>query len=304
MTYPFVAAPDNWPRGGVAVQAIAIHHAEGGGTVSWLTRDDGNSSHYVVEYTGRVVQMVREDRAAGSINPSLVRTDDDPPFTFENEAVTYGVSANKRALGDDWRNPNAAVIAIEIEGFAKDGPNNVQRKALAALVTDIRSRHPGIPALGHRDWQDYKACPGKRIPWADYGGHGSKPSTGDDSMAQLTITDQTPKMIDIPIGAKALMPDGTDGDYTFTQAYTRFSPYAAGTLRAYYANVDGKVVIRLVSVPAANIKAIPAPTTTAADCSAVEASLATANATIARQGDTIRLIKSKTATYAADIADE
>jgi hypothetical protein len=172
VAYPFVAAPDNWPRGGVPVKAIVIHHAEGGGTVSWLTRDDGNSSHYVVEYTGRVVQMVLEDRAAGSINPTLVRTDDDPPFIFEGESVTYGVTANKAALGDDWHNPNAAVIAIEVEGFAKDGPNANQRTALRSLVVDIRSRHPGVAALGHRDFQSYKACPGRKVPWLDYGGHG------------------------------------------------------------------------------------------------------------------------------------
>lgn len=172
MTYPFVAAPDHWPRNGVPVLAIAIHMAEGGGTVSWLMRPDGNSSHYVVERTGRVVQMVQEDRAAGSIDPTKVRTTDDAPFTFEGEVVIYGVTANKAGLGEHWRNPNAAVIAIEVEGFARYGPNAAQRPALKALVADIRTRHPGIPALGHRDWQAYKACPGKRIPWADYGGHG------------------------------------------------------------------------------------------------------------------------------------
>jgi hypothetical protein len=174
-SYPFVAAPDHWPRGGVPVRAIAIHHAEGGGTVSWLTRNDGNSSHYVVERSGRVVQMVREDRAAGSINPNLVRVDDDKPFTFMGEVITYGVTANKAALGEHWRNPNAAVIAIEVEGFAADGPNSAQRVALGHLVADIRSRHD-VSVLGHRDWQSYKACPGRKIPWADYGGHGKRSS--------------------------------------------------------------------------------------------------------------------------------
>lgn len=171
--YPFVAAPDHWPRGGVPILAIAIHMAEGGGTVSWLTRNDGNSSHYVVERSGRVVQMVREDRAAGSINPKSVRNTDDAPFTFMGEVIRYGVTANKAALGVHWQNPNAAVIAIEVEGFAADGPNAAQRQALSSLVLDIRSRHPSLPALGHRDWQSYKACPGRKIPWFDYGGHGS-----------------------------------------------------------------------------------------------------------------------------------
>lgn len=172
MSYPFVAAPDHWPRGGVAVKAVVVHMAEGGGTVNWLARNDGNSSHYVIEYTGRIVQMVQEARAAGSIDPTKVRTDDDAPFPFDGEQVVYGVTANKAALGADWRNPNAAVIAVEIEGYAKLGPNAAQREALLALVADIRSRHGGLPCLGHRDFQSYKACPGRLIPWPRLGGHG------------------------------------------------------------------------------------------------------------------------------------
>jgi N-acetylmuramoyl-L-alanine amidase len=172
MKYKFVAAPDHWPRT-TKIRAIVIHMAEGGGTVPWLTHPDGNSSHYVVEYSGCVVQMVDEKRAAGSINPKLVRPDDDKPYVFLNESVSYGATAAKAALGGSWKNPNAAVIAIEIEGFAKDGPNDKQRAALGDLVADIRSRHGHLPALGHRDFQSYKQCPGHRIAWADFGGHGS-----------------------------------------------------------------------------------------------------------------------------------
>ena len=166
--------------GGTAdIRAITIHMAEGGGTVSWLTRPDGNSSHYVVEYTGRVTQMVPEAYWAGSMNPDLTRTTDDAPFEYLGETITYGVTASKRCLGDGWRDPNRFVIAIEVEGFAKDGPNDLQRTALRRLVADIRSRRGPLPCLGHRDQQAYKACPGKRIPWADYGGHAVIPSEGD-----------------------------------------------------------------------------------------------------------------------------
>lgn len=192
MTYLFVAAPDHWSRGGVPVRAIAIHMAEGGGTVSWLARPDGNSSHYVVERTGRIVQMVREDRAAGSINPRSVRNTDDAPFTYLGETIVYGVTANKAALGEHWNNPNAAVIAIEVEGYARDGPNAAQRSSLDELVGDIRSRHPDTPALGHRDWQDYKACPGKRIPWVDYGGHGKRGSAPEDDVSVIEVTPTGP----------------------------------------------------------------------------------------------------------------
>lgn len=167
----FVAAPDHWARGGVPIRAIIIHMAEGGGTVSWLTRLDGNSSHYVVEYDGEVVQMVAEARAAGSMNPKSTRTTDDPAFSYLGSTCRYGITALRSMLGSYASNPNAAVIAIEVEGFAATGPNTRQRASLARLVADIRRRRGALPCGGHRDQQSYKACPGKRIPWVDYGGH-------------------------------------------------------------------------------------------------------------------------------------
>lgn len=187
----FVAAPDHWPRLGAPIRAVMLHMAEGAGTVTWLTRDDGNSSHYVVELSGRIVQMVPESLAAGSLNPTITRTTDDSPYTFELERVVYGITVLRAALGSGGvADPNRVVIAIETEGFAKPltatqrsrfpkanpagGPNAVQRKALAALVNDIRRRHGALPVIGHRDQQSYKACPGHAFPWADYGGHGVK----------------------------------------------------------------------------------------------------------------------------------
>lgn len=207
----FVAAPDHWSRNGSLIRAVVCHMAEGAGTVPWLTRDDGNSSHYVIELSGRIVQMVAEARAAGSLNPTLTRTTNDAAFTFEGESVRYGVSVLRASLGTAGvADPNRCVIAIETEGFAKPltatqksrfpkanpagGPNAAQRKALKALINDIRRRHGALPVIGHRDQQSYKACPGHAFPWKDYGGHGVRqgyvappvvvtppdPTTGDD----------------------------------------------------------------------------------------------------------------------------
>jgi N-acetyl-anhydromuramyl-L-alanine amidase AmpD len=178
------------PGGAAAIRAIVIHMAEGGGTASHLKHEDGNSSHYVVEYSGNIVQMVAEKRHAGSINPGRLRSTNTPFFKFLGERLRYGKSEAVRALGgeDFYRNPNTFVIAIEVEGFAKPltpkkqirhpranpdgGPTAKQRKALDKLVADIRSRRNKVyPCLGHRDFQKYKACPGRRMPWADYGGH-------------------------------------------------------------------------------------------------------------------------------------
>lgn len=263
MAYPFVAAPDHWSRNGVPVKAIAIHHAEGGGTVSWLTRPDGNSSHYVVEYSGRVVQMVREDRAAGSINPTLVRTTNDAPFTFEGVVVRYGVIANQECLGAHWRNPNAAVIAIEVEGFAKDGPNDKQRVALRQLVDDIRDRHPGVGVLGHRDWQSYKACPGRKIPWGDYGGHGKPQAAEEPDMRPFPVT-LDPKVAAIRVGAQLYNLDLSTTDAPkVSNAPAASSPFSYRTggvrYRGVFVATAGVPHLWLVKASDCTLSPLPAP---------------------------------------------
>jgi len=168
MSYPFVHARyDYGPRAGPAL-AFVVHMAEGGGTVGYLSRDParGVSVHFVIEYSGRIVQMLSEDHASGSINPNDLRTTDD-------EAV-YGATVGKAVMGSWWSNPNAACLSVEIEGYAVNGPSDAQVIGLQALVADLRSRYPKIGLLGHRDFQDYKACPGKLIPWALIGGHGTE----------------------------------------------------------------------------------------------------------------------------------
>lgn len=167
MSYPFVKAAAQYGRRKGPVKAFIVHMAEGGGTVGFLSRPNqrGVSVHYVIEYTGRIVQMVPESDATGSINPNDLRTTNDPDGF-------YGVKAAKAIMGDWWRDPNSAAITCEIEGFAKTGPNAAQHGSLKKLIADVRSRFPGIGLLGHRDFQDYKPCPGKLVHWDDLGGHG------------------------------------------------------------------------------------------------------------------------------------
>lgn len=172
MSYPFVQAfhdlgPAKGPRLG-----FLVHMAEGGGTVSYLSHENPNgvSVHFVVEYSGRVVQMLREDHMHSSIRTSDIRhTDDADGF--------YGRTAAVAVLGS-WADimttlgPNHATIGIEVEGFAADGPNPAQAAAIADLRADLASRHDFAGNLGHRDFADYKACPGKLVSWSDFGGHG------------------------------------------------------------------------------------------------------------------------------------
>ncbi|MES2210976.1 MAG: peptidoglycan recognition family protein [Chloroflexota bacterium] len=170
MTYPFVAAKYFTAGGMTEPHAVVVHMAEGGGTVSWLTHPtNDNSSHFVIEYSGRIVQMVKDADASHSLRVAFdADTNDAPDFGI------YSAKVGQAVLGTDgWADPNRYLFAVELEGFAAAGPNADQVKSLTALIADLRGRHPSIKGLlGHRDFQDYKACPGGKVPWASIGGHG------------------------------------------------------------------------------------------------------------------------------------
>lgn len=173
MAYLFVPAYHKYGIRRGPVRAFVVHMAEGGGTVGFLSRPNarGVSVHYVIERTGRIVQMLHEREASGSINPNDLRTTEGP--------APYGAKVRREVMADWDNDPNSAVISLELEGFAADGPNGAQTTALVRLVDDVRGRFPAMGLLGHRDFQDYKACPGTEIPWGMLGGHGyGEGSTG------------------------------------------------------------------------------------------------------------------------------
>jgi hypothetical protein len=186
MGYPFVQAANDYGPMPVAARALVVHMAEGGGTVGFLAHPNtrGVSVHFVIEYSGRIVQMLKLDHAAGSINPRDIRTTDDPDGF-------YGAAAARSVMRDYAQNPNAASWSVEIEGFAKDGPNAAQADALVLLVADLDGRE-SIGLLGHRDFADYKPCPGKLIPWARLGGHGIN---GDAPGGDMRFVNLTPGVV-------------------------------------------------------------------------------------------------------------
>lgn len=226
-----------YSRKGLPILAPMVHMAEGGGTDTWLTRPDGNSSHYTVKYDGSLVQQVPESYGAGSVNPRDIRTTDDAPFLQVGDEVVYGATAMRRILGSiPLYYINRVVIAIEIEGFARVGPNAAQQATLVHLIEDIRRRRPTVRGnLAHRDAQDYKGCPGRFIPWFLLGGHGLY--VVEDKDLNVTITEYARRKA-------ALLPDGARS-FAAVAPYDELTALPAG----WKGEADAQVVIEQTGVP-------------------------------------------------------
>ncbi len=239
MAYPFVQARYYTPAGLVEPRAIVLHMAEGGGTVVWLTHPtNDNSSHFVVEYSGRVVQMVREADADHSLH---VDRPYGPPGG--DDCGVFSLDVARELLGSGILDPNAYLFSVEMEGFAATGPNTAQVAGLRALIADLSRRHPTIRGLlGHRDFMDYKACPGCHV--FDRFGHGAFISAGPIAPApeadmpglSLRFTDHAPGTVRVVGDDHAIIRVDT-GQYV---------PVPAGQVR--------EVVARVVLTVAAGTK--------------------------------------------------
>jgi hypothetical protein len=227
--YRFVQAANDYGVAKGPRLGITWHMAEGGGTVAFLAKANprGVSVHFVVQGTGEVVQMLLLDHANGSINPQELRTTDDPTYARGDLRITYGATAAREVLGVWARDPNSATIGVEIEGFAVNGPNTVQAAAMASLWGYLAGQYPGIRSLAHRDFADYKACPGHLIPWELLGGHGKEPTL-------KSITTTVEKLIDWPDQTPYFDLDGATKIGTANATVGRRSPFGCGTHRAIY----------------------------------------------------------------------
>lgn len=256
MTYPFVAAyhdygPALGPRLG-----ITWHMAQGGGTVSYLAKPNPNgvAVHFVIERDGDIIQMLRLDHANGSIRPTAIRTTNDKPYFWAGVPVTYGAATAKAVLGSWWSDPNSATIGVECEGFAADGPNAAQTTSMDWLWRDLAERFPGIRSLAHRDFADYKSCPGRLVPWDRVGGHGP-----EADMSPLRITNATLADVDLTVGDQLHNPDGSPL-VKVSVASTKRSPYGVtiGTTgyRVVPVSTGGETVMALVPVAAVTIRPV------------------------------------------------
>ena len=96
-----------------------------------------------------------------------------------------GASHAKAAFGTYWpeTSPNCLVISVEVAGTAAEGPTDAQVRSMVDLWDELKARYPAVVPLGHRDFQDVKACPGRtpamKAAFASMGGHGTRYS--DDS---------------------------------------------------------------------------------------------------------------------------
>lgn len=233
--------------------ALLVHVAEGGGTVGYLSRPNRNgvSVHFVIERSGRIVRMLDLDEMHSSLRVSAIRTTNDPPFTVLGETVVYGASAARAVLGKwaDTRTslgPNHATLAVEIEGFAADGPRPAQASALVRLVTALREHYPDLRVLAHRDFAAYKRCPGWRIDWPALGGHGAGTSLTFTASATTTTTASAAETVTInPFAVRRFRTrDGLTVLRRFS-AIAELTPIPA----PYSATVDAEVSFSRSSAP-------------------------------------------------------
>ena len=178
MAYPFVPAK-HFTRGAMSeARAILWHMAEGYGTVGYFTRVERDvSSHYVIERTGRIVQMVRHTDASHSAHWQF----DSGSSDASSCGGLYDPDVAISVLGAGWRDLNRYSIAVEVEGYRAEGPNAAERASIVELAYVLRMQLPTLRGnLGHRDVQDYKACPGCKFPWATIAGHGRFRSEDSD----------------------------------------------------------------------------------------------------------------------------
>ena len=187
LPYRYRPAAHDYGTRSVPAQGIVFHMAEGCNVAGYLAGDNvlrGVSAHFTIEANGEVVQMLPLDHVSGSLNPRDVRTSTDAGGKFGRRYTRYydpdilTGKANHRTISVEMAGRAGSPWSCGDGAQFPPGINEDQLAAAIGLVGRLRKRYKRpIGVNVHRDFADYKSCPGKTkniMALLDAVGHGAE----------------------------------------------------------------------------------------------------------------------------------
>lgn len=235
LPYRYVPATHDYGKSPVAKQGIVVHMSEGCNPAAYLSGGNvlrGVSANFTVEQDGEVVQMLPVNHTSGSINVNDVRTDTDEDGDWGRRWTRYydpdilTGKANQRTISIEVAGKASKRWGCDGESYPP-GPNPAQVSALIELVQTLRKHFPQrLGVNGHRDFADYKACPGsgagiKRL--LENVGHG--PEVAPDPEPEPDCLPQRKRIRELKAQVEELQDALADAAVTAQQSFRDLRPY-------------------------------------------------------------------------------